>query len=70
MIIRIFIPKQIYRLKCIANLKCYLVFGNIVSDNGGKNVSIFVIDVCESSEETKLSRQIIGTIYVRFLSSV
>lgn len=62
MIIRIFIPEQIYRLKFIANLKCYLVFGNIVSDNGGKNVSIFVVNVCESSEQTKFSSQVIGGI--------
>lgn len=62
MILRIFLPKSFYQLKLIHTSKCYHVFGSIISDNDGENVSIYIIDIRESSERIATNRQLIGKI--------
>lgn len=62
MIIRMFLPNSVYFLKSIDRAKCYSMFGKIVCDEMNGNMSIFVIDVKESSESTKNYLQLIGNI--------
>lgn len=62
MIVRIFVPESIYRLNYIVSSKYYYIFGKIVKDNSGDNVSIYIIDVCESNSENTSNQQMIGII--------
>lgn len=62
MIIRTFLPNSVYFLKSIDRAKCYSIFGRISCDKDNGNVSIFVVDVRESSESTENCLQLIGNI--------
>lgn len=62
MIIRIFLPESVYRLKSIVNSECYHIFGKIVSDICEENISIFIVDVYKSNEQRTSDQQLIGTI--------
>lgn len=62
MIIRIFLPETIYRVKSIDSSKCYHIFGKIADDSWADNVSIFIVDIRERDERTTPDRQFIGTI--------
>lgn len=63
MIIRIFLPEIIYRVKSTENSKCYNIFGKIVNDSRGENISIFIVDMCEQRDDQQTpNRQLIGTI--------
>lgn len=62
MIIRIFLPESFYRPKLFIDSKLYFIFGNIIKDENAENVSIYIIDIQESSERTTSNRQLIGKI--------
>lgn len=62
MILRIFVPEFIYRLKSISNSECYQLFGSIVNDNNGANVSVFIVDICKTSTKETSRQNIIGAI--------
>lgn len=62
MILRIFVPEFIYRCKFIADSKCYQLFGKVATDNDGDNVSVFIVDIRESSSKGTPVEEIIGTI--------
>lgn len=63
MIIRIFLPEIIYFGNSTDSSKCYHLFGEIVNDSCGENISIFVVDICERRDDLQTpERQLIGTI--------
>lgn len=62
MIIRIFLPKTVYRVESIDSSKCYHIFGKILNDSWGDNLSIFVIGIRERDAQTTPDRQLIGMI--------
>lgn len=63
MIVRIFLPETIYRVKSIDSSKFYYIFGEIDNDSCDDNISIFVVDICERDEcITPDQQQFIGTI--------
>lgn len=61
MIVRIFLPENIYRVKSIDGSKFYYIFGKIDNDSCDDNISIFVVDICER-DECITPDQFIGTI--------
>lgn len=62
MIVRIFLPENIYRVKSIDSSKFYYIFGKIDNDSCDDNISIFVVDICERDECITPDRHFIGTI--------
>lgn len=62
MILRIFVPNSFYNLKSIKSSLCYDIIGRIFCDDCEENVSVYILDVQESNEQTTANRHLIGKI--------
>ncbi|XP_055305384.1 phosphatidylinositol N-acetylglucosaminyltransferase subunit Q isoform X2 [Sitodiplosis mosellana] len=68
MIIRIFLPETVYRVKSIDSSKYYHIFGKIANDSWSDNISIFVVDIRDRGESATPDRQFVGTILTKSTS--